>query len=62
MSKSSKKVSLCNFFVPFFIHDVCHSTKVASNSGPPKSVLQRIKDSLGAEVVDNEPDPIDFLS
>lgn len=38
------------------------SKKVTSNSGPPKSVLQRIKDSLAAEVVDNEPDPIDFLS
>jgi hypothetical protein len=38
------------------------SKKVASNSGPPKSVLQRIKNSLGAQVIDNEPDPIDFLS
>jgi len=38
------------------------SKKVASNTGPPKSVLQRIKNSLGTQVVDNEPDPIDFLS
>ncbi|KAF8966902.1 hypothetical protein BDZ97DRAFT_586758 [Flammula alnicola] len=34
---------------------------VAPRRGPPKSVLQRLKDSE-PQVVDNEPDPIDFLS
>ena len=38
------------------------TSQVASKTGPPKSVLQRIKNSLGTQVVDNEPDPIDFLS
>ncbi|KDR78397.1 hypothetical protein GALMADRAFT_245561 [Galerina marginata CBS 339.88] len=35
--------------------------KAAVRKGPPKSVLQRIKDSRPDDA-DNEPDPIDFLS
>ncbi|CAA7262083.1 unnamed protein product [Cyclocybe aegerita] len=36
--------------------------KVASQRGPPKSVLLRIQQNAKLEDVDNDPDPIDFLS
>ena len=59
MPKSTKVSFAFGRFPCPFTYDF---SKVASKSGPPKSVLQRLKDSLGAQVVDNEPDPIDFLS
>ena len=58
MSKPSKKVSWRLGFSALLLM----TSQVASKTGPPKSVLQRIKKSLGTQVVDNEPDPIDFLS
>lgn len=46
----------------FFLSDEAHLQPVSvTRRGPPKSVLQRLKDSQ-PDILDSEPDPIDFLS